>query len=187
MAFFWEYFKESSFYDNTIIVVTADHTIPPTVEYRKIIRPKNQAVSFFDEITLIIFDKRYNFPKRLKVKASSIDLVPTILQLLNINNILNPFQGLSIFSDRKEHPSLLCTLMSGFYTYDNNGILFNSYADDKELGDTYDHMTTNIYIDKNKQETGMKLWFAYNKMLNNNNMIWNGIFEQHPHADEVKY
>ena len=66
---FWEYFKKSRYYENTIVVVTADHTIPPTVQYKKYVGIKNQEVSFFDEITLIIFDKRYNFPKRIQGKG----------------------------------------------------------------------------------------------------------------------
>jgi phosphoglycerol transferase MdoB-like AlkP superfamily enzyme len=183
---FWEYFKKSPFYENTIVVVTADHAIPPSVQYKKYVGSKNQEISFFDEITLIVFDKRYNFPKRLQVKASSIDLVPTVLQLLEINNVSNPFQGLSIFTDRKEHPFLLCTLMDNYYTYDADGIHSYSYTYDAKLYGHYNRITADIFNDKKKQEAGMKLWFSYNKTLNSNNKIWNGIFGNPLYQEEVK-
>ncbi len=175
---FWSYFKQSPFYENTIVVVTADHASPPTVQYKKFIGFKNKPVSFFDKITLIIFDKRYNLPKRIKIKATSIDLVPTILQLLEINNEPNPFQGLSIFSDRKKHPFLLCTFMDKFYTYNTNDIREYSYNFDAKLYDDYNNMPADIFNDKNKQEAGIKLWFIFNNMININNKIWNRMFEQ---------
>jgi lipoteichoic acid synthase len=183
---FWEYFRKSPYYDNTIIVLTADHAIPPTVQYKKFIGSKNQDISFYDKISLIIFDKRYNFPKRFHVKANSIDLVPTVLQLLDINNVANSFQGLSIFSDRREHPFLLCTLIDNYYIHDLNGIHNKTYTYDKDLYEKYSRMTGDIFSDQDKQETGMKLWFAYNKYLNNKNKIWNGIFEKPFFIETVK-
>lgn len=175
---FWEYFRKSPYYDNTIVVVTADHTIPPTVQYKKFIGAANHDTSFYDEIALIIFDRRYDFPRRLRVKSNSIDLVPSILHLMDINNETNSFQGLSVFTDRKEKPSLVCTLMDSYYVHDVDGIHKYEYTYDKDLYEKYFRRKDDISFDRKKQEFGMKIWFAYNKYLNNQNKIWNGIFEK---------
>jgi len=183
---FWEYFRKSPYYNNTIVVVTADHAIPPTVQYKKFIGSANQDIAFYDEIALIIFDKRYKFPRRFRVQANSIDLVPTILQLLEINNETNPFQGLSVFADRKKHPSLACTLMDSYYVHDADGIHKYEYTDDKALYEKYFRMKDDVSVDRNKQESGMKIWFAYNKYLNHQNKIWNGIFEKQSNNKTAK-
>jgi arylsulfatase A-like enzyme len=177
---FWNYFKNSQYYNNTIIILTADHASPPFVPFIKYVREKDRKkVSFFDEIACIIFDKRYKFPKRFKVRASSIDLTPSILQLLEINNIDNSFQGLSIFSDRKKFPFFLYTSMSRFYINDNTGIHEHWDKDIREnILDDYNHLEGNINEDEYKRELGMKLWYAYNKQLNGKNRIWNNMFER---------
>jgi len=175
---FWEYFRKSPYYDNTIVIVTADHACPPTVQYKKFIGLKDRKLSFYDQIALIIFDKRYDFPKRLQVKANSIDLVPTVLQLLDINNEPNAFQGLSIFSDRKEHPYLLCSLMDRFYVHDADGIHEKESADYKDVYKKYSDMNGDILNNQKKRDADLQLWFAYNKYLNDKNKIWNGIFKE---------
>ena len=76
--------------------------------------------------------------------------------------------------------------MDNYYIYDANGVHNNSYADEAMLYDSYNRITGDIFNDMNKQEAGMKLWFAYNKLLNSNNKIWNGMFEQPLHNADVK-
>ena len=164
---FWNYFKKSRFYDNTIVVLTADHAIPPTVQYRKLIGDAAFKNSFFDEIACIIFDQRYDLPKRFQTKASSVDLVPSILQLLDINDIRNPFLGLSIFSDRKHYPSLLSAMMNFYYVYDDRGIHQFSYHHEPDLTENYQKNKNDIFTDPNKQALGFKSSYSLNEGIKN--------------------
>lgn len=182
---FWEYFKKSQFYENTIVVLTADHTMPPTVRYKKFINSQSRSNFFFDEIACIIFDKGHDLPKRLSKRASSIDLVPSLLQLIDINNIPNPFQGLSLFSDRDDYPFLLSTLMSSYYVADDRGIREYLYRDDPNIDDRYRLMDGDIVTDLGKQEAGIRRWFAYNRYLNYHNKIWNEALESISRGSET--
>jgi phosphoglycerol transferase MdoB-like AlkP superfamily enzyme len=175
---FWSYFKTSKFYDNTIVVLTADHAIPPTVQYKKLIGDMAHPNYFFGEIACIIFDQRYHLPKRFKTKASSIDLVPSILQLIEINDIQNPFLGLSIFSDRKHYPSLLCTMMDAYYVHSDRGIQHFSYHQEPDFFEKYNHNKNDIFLDPTKQMLAVKIWFQYNKMLNLSNRVWSKTLEK---------
>ncbi|MDM8553853.1 sulfatase-like hydrolase/transferase [Desulfococcaceae bacterium HSG7] len=175
---FWNYFQSSPLFNNTIIILTADHAMPPTVEYSKLIRDPTYKKYFFEEIECIIFDKRHNLPNRFETRATSIDLVPSILQLLDLNSFSNPFLGMSMFSDRKKHPYLLSTMMNQFYYYGGRGMQEIAIQYDPNLQKTYNNIADDIFTDYQKQTLALKIWFHYNQYLNENNKIWNGILRQ---------
>jgi len=97
---FWNWFQSSEYYQNTIVVLTADHSFPSRVELTKLFDFKSTDMALFDEISLIIYIPE-NKHQILNVHTSSIDFAPTILDLLKINNIENNFLGKSIFIDNK--------------------------------------------------------------------------------------
>ncbi len=94
---FWDWFQQSPLKDNTIVILTADHSLPYTVDNLSLYKSKAQSNPMFDEIPLIIYSPFHNFPQQLVIHSSSISLAPTILHMLNINCVNNNFVGHSIF------------------------------------------------------------------------------------------
>ena len=104
---FWGYFKNSKFAKNTIIVFTSDHAHYHGKEYintMKQYKEKGYHQIFIDKVPLLIYAPSINLPKQFNAQQStSIDLAPTLLHLLNVNNEINSFIGTSIFEkNRKE-------------------------------------------------------------------------------------
>lgn len=114
---FWKWFQESRFYNNTILIVVADHAIFPASlhnvpEYKNV--PKYETMSFYDETAFLMYVPGNILPKKVDVYSSGLDFTPTLLHLLNIN-APNAFEGHSIFEDRKKYPNLLGMHEFGLY------------------------------------------------------------------------
>jgi phosphoglycerol transferase MdoB-like AlkP superfamily enzyme len=115
---FWNYFKESSYAENTIFIVTGDHSMYPNQDYYKL-RKKFNLVKFDDPdqlrppqlelIPLLIY-----VPEHLKtrttvdttVRGTSLDIAPTIMDLIGVDTP-NPFLGVSLVSERAKYQSLV--------------------------------------------------------------------------------
>jgi hypothetical protein len=103
---FWNWFKQSKFAANTILVVTGDHAIFPKPEYVALRGPTWEK-SFYDRIPLIIHAPGLRLPAVWMVEmGSSVDLTPSLLHLLGINHS-NPFEGNSLFDDRHGQTGVL--------------------------------------------------------------------------------
>lgn len=103
---FWDWFQASPYAKDTILVVTGDHPIFPHAEYVQLRGPTWEK-SYYDEIPLIVYDPGIELPHRLELPAaSSVDLLPTILHLLDVD-VPNPFEGNSLFDDRRGQDAVL--------------------------------------------------------------------------------
>ncbi|MEK7065242.1 MAG: sulfatase-like hydrolase/transferase [Patescibacteria group bacterium] len=114
---FWDYFKQSEFYNNTILIVVADHAIFPgsyhnVPEYKN--KPEYEKLSFYDENAFMMYVPGNILPKQIKTFASGLDFAPTLLHMLNVN-VKNAFEGHSIFEDRKKYPNVLGMHEFGLY------------------------------------------------------------------------
>ena len=101
----WEYFKQSKYSDNTIVIVTADHALFPTVEYMNLRGSDN---GYYDYIPLSIYSP-YHQEKMGTIDAthgSQLDIAPTVLELMGLDS-KNAFLGLSLLSDRRMYPNLM--------------------------------------------------------------------------------
>lgn len=74
---FFEYAKTKSWYSNTIFLITADHTL---------FNSRKDFASTF-HIPLLIFDPEKDNGQKTSKVSSQIDIVPTVLQLLNISTV----------------------------------------------------------------------------------------------------
>lgn len=113
-AKFWNEFKQSKFYDNTIVVAVADHAIFPAALTRDIFPEEAGKLTYYDENTFLTYIPDSVLPREVDRYSSGLDLMPTLLQILNIN-IPNSFEGHSIFDDRKDYPNLLGMHELGLY------------------------------------------------------------------------
>ena len=128
---FWNYFKNSKYTKNTIIILTGDHALYPNTDYKKV-AGEDWIPSVYDDLSLIIYDPIHVLPKELTVNASSIDLAPTVLQLLDINpHQKNSFMGTSIFDNKAHNTSFGISAYSDFNFYLNdNGVIINKKLKD---------------------------------------------------------
>lgn len=103
---FWNEFKSSEFYDDTIVVAVADHAIFPTAYDKKYFPNEVGKMTFYDENVFLMYVPDSILPKDIDIYSSGIDLTPTLLHVLNINPE-NSFEGHSIFDDRKDYQNVL--------------------------------------------------------------------------------
>ncbi len=109
---FFELLKQRKYLDNTIVIITADHSFP-----MKEHGLYNNEICFYDEAFripfLLIWDGVIK-PERIKGKVySQIDIGPTIADLAGIGKGRNNMTGISIFDRRSEHPVYLIQPYNG--------------------------------------------------------------------------
>lgn len=119
---FWNHFVHSKYRDNTIVIFTADHCHYHDKSFLSLVSQDSDYIKvFYDKIPLIIYDPVHKLPREFDAKnRSSLDLTPTICQLLGVNNVKNSFCGTSIF----EHNDSKVTLLA-------NGFAFYGICDGK--------------------------------------------------------
>lgn len=103
---FWDKFKTSEFYNDTIVIAIADHAVFPSAYEKKFFPDLAGRMNFYDEIIFQMYIPGNILPKEVSVYASALDFAPTMAQLLGINGP-NTFEGHSIFDDREKYPNLL--------------------------------------------------------------------------------
>ncbi len=136
-AKFWDEFRQSKYYNNTIVVAVADHAAFPGADIKKLFPQDAANLSFYDPNMLMVYLPEGKLPKEVNTYSSSIDFAPTLLQILNIN-VPNSFEGRSIFEDRSKYPNLL-----GMHEF---GLYINQTSTDKR--DVRYEIPTNIVCDE---------------------------------------
>jgi phosphoglycerol transferase MdoB-like AlkP superfamily enzyme len=116
----WNKFKQSDFYNNTVVVVVSDHAIFPTAYAKDLFPEEAGKMNYYDEETFMIYTPKEVLPPTSETYASGIDFTPTLLHILNIN-IPNSFEGYSIFGERKDYPNLLGMHEYGLYINEEVG------------------------------------------------------------------
>ena len=123
-AKWWDNFVQSEFYDNTIVVAIADHAVFPAAYTADTMPEGIKRMNFYDEIFWAAYIPNSILPKEISLYSSSLDLTPSLLQLLGVNPP-NSFEGRSVFDDREKYPNLLGMHEFGFFMnqiYPGSGI-----------------------------------------------------------------
>jgi lipoteichoic acid synthase len=107
---FMDWFENSPFVNNTILILTADHAHPPSTDFAQLvsrISTREYQKLPFDEIPLIIKDPRSHGNLSIETQSVSLDFAPSVAHLLGIPNRSNHFLGHSIFEmDYQKQPRL---------------------------------------------------------------------------------
>jgi len=109
---FFELLKERKYLENSIVIITSDHSFPMREH-----GIYNNEICFYDETFripfLVIWDGVLK-PERIRSKAySQIDIGPTITDLLGISEAKHNMTGISIFDRRGNHPVYLIQPYNG--------------------------------------------------------------------------
>jgi len=109
---FFELLKERKYLENTIIIITADHSFP-----MKEHGLYNNEICFYDEAFripfLVIWDGVITHEKIKDRAYSQIDIGPTIADLAGISKGKHNMTGVSVFDRRSEHPVYLVQPYNG--------------------------------------------------------------------------
>ena len=130
---FWQWFKDSKYAKNTIIVLTADHAHYYDNYFVPLVKEQSDYKEIFvDRIPLIIYDPIHNLPKNLDANGrTSLDLTPTILHLLDIQNERNSFLGKSLFE--KSHNLNIAAIGGDFYLIHNKVVYKENEIDNLDM------------------------------------------------------
>jgi phosphoglycerol transferase MdoB-like AlkP superfamily enzyme len=109
---FFEELEKRHYLDNTIVIITGDHSWP-SGNHGYWHNETSYYNEFFQIPFLILWDKHLE-PEHNSITASQVDIAPTILDMLNIET-KNHFVGKSIFTRTQEEPVLLVQPYSGTY------------------------------------------------------------------------
>jgi hypothetical protein len=91
----FEKMKAAGVWENTLLVFTADHASYPAPEFRKTFRTDRK--EFIGRIPLFFYSAGLN-PGRIDAGGrNSLDLAPTVLDLLGLTSCPNYFLGTSLF------------------------------------------------------------------------------------------
>ncbi len=126
---FWDYFKDSSYFDNTVVVLTADHAHYADRDFVDIASKEAEYKPYFvDSIPLIIYDPNKNLPAEYDARyASSIDFAPSIAHWFGLSNGKNPFVGNSIFDQSRESAGKgIASADIEHYLINENGVEMNN-------------------------------------------------------------
>lgn len=106
--------KKQSWFDNTIFIITSDHTYQSLHPHYQ-----NRVGSY--SVPLIIFDPTKKIPTQFNsTTCQQIDILPTIADILNLPSTLKSY-GTSIFNKNKPHYSLS-------YINESWQLIYNQYA-----------------------------------------------------------
>lgn len=116
---FLKKFKESSVSDNTLLIFTVDHATFPETDFRKTFG--THSVYFVDQVPLIIYKKGMDKEQDLEAYGkNSLDLAPTIMDVLGIQHAENIFLGCSLF-DKTCHSDFDHISATGMQYYATHG------------------------------------------------------------------
>jgi phosphoglycerol transferase MdoB-like AlkP superfamily enzyme len=151
---FWNYFKRSKYYKNTIVVLTGDHALYPNVDYKKV-ASKDWVPSVYDKLSLIIYDPIHKHPAKFTTNSSSVDLAPTLAHLAHLaKDQENSFLGTSIFDNKEYNSSFGISAYPDFNFY----ISQNNRVTNKKLKE---HNSKNIL----QKYNSLKKLMIYSKYL----------------------
>lgn len=96
LGYFLRYFKRSHWASNTYLIITTDHATFPEPAYIEIVK-QDKPYYFVDKIPLLIYDPYKGLPASIDANSrNSLDLAPTILNLLGVQKRRNSFLGHSL-------------------------------------------------------------------------------------------
>lgn len=116
---FFEFAKKQPWFENTIFIITADHTLYTS---------RNDIFSSFN-VPFLIYDPSKFFNKKISKVGSHVDILPTILDLLSIKTI-HSSMGSSLL-DESKNGFAVTTFYPSFLIFANNDLFVSDF--DKKI------------------------------------------------------
>lgn len=114
LKIFFDELSKREYLENSLVIITGDHSFP--VGGHGI---SHNEAGFYDEsfrTPFLMLWKNRIIPQRIKhAPFSQMDIAPSVLDLLNVAEMANTFEGVSIFSKDRKKPIYLVQPYSGRY------------------------------------------------------------------------
>ena len=138
---FFEKMSEAGVWDNTLLVFSADHAAYPAPEYKKLFNTERE--EFIGSVPLFFYHSNVT-PARYDVGGrTSLDLAPTILDLLDRQSYVNYFLGTSLFCEPESELSYMSAIGSLFYC-SKGGKLVRVPKRDRRVGEIRSYYKINM-------------------------------------------
>lgn len=115
-SLFGEFFntmQSEGIFDDTLLIFTADHATYPVPEYKKTFDSTQE--TFISRIPLFLYTDGIEHGTIDAQGRNTLDLSPTILDILNIEDEENWFLGTSLFRNDEKEYSRVCSIGGLFY------------------------------------------------------------------------
>lgn len=124
------------FFDENILVITTDHALFPEPEYVNMHENSDYVPSFVSRVPLIIRAPNI-YPGRLDVSGrNSVDLLPTVLDLVEMGDIPVHFAGRSLFlRDSAEQTYYISAIGDDFYLTHGDSVVSTLSAGERAQKD----------------------------------------------------
>ena len=110
---FFQEMDEEGVFENTLLVFSADHATYPVPEYRKTFDSSQEV--FVSKIPLFFYFDGIVPEIRDAQGRNSLDITPTLLDILNVRDVENWFLGTSLFRDYETWCSRVCAMGDEFF------------------------------------------------------------------------
>ena len=152
---FWNYFKKSKYYKNTIVILTADHAHFPSIKFAQMAGEGFNKL-YCDEIALIIYNPIKKLHGRYAAYSTSIDFAPSVIEMMDFKNRETPFLGQSIFSNRKRYKGGIGIFRDNLFLIKKDGVHSFSFHDN--TNETVQSLYKTIKYSQNIQNSN-RLWY----------------------------
>ena len=105
--------QSEGIFDDTLLIFTADHATYPVPEYKKTFDSTQE--TFISRIPLFLYTDGIEHGTIDAQGRNTLDLSPTILDILNIEDEENWFLGTSLFRNDEKEYSRVCSIGGLFY------------------------------------------------------------------------
>ncbi len=143
LGFFMNWFENSKFSQNTIIILSTDHAHFPDREYKKLLKENEDLAKgfepvFCDKIPFIVYNAK-NLPSYFDAKSqTSLSFSPTILHFLGYKNYRNAFMAGSLWDiDTNEYHLYSEGIQKTFCIKDENIFYFDDCKNEEQVQDKF--------------------------------------------------
>jgi len=121
MGKFFDYFFQSPYAENTLLIFTADHATFPEPAHVQAFEDAGR--HFIDEVPLLIYSPVLELPDEYDANfRNSLDFAPTLMNLLGISGFSHAWLGHSIFDKRYDQGFSIAAIRNEFFRIDKRGV-----------------------------------------------------------------
>ena len=120
---FLDHFLQSPLARDTILIFTTDHATynePPVVTA---LTGPGYKPMFIDQVPLLVYNQGLDLPHHFDAGfRTSVDLAPSLLHMMGIQNVTNAFMGFSLFENAPDYHTGLAAMGEDFYRITPDGV-----------------------------------------------------------------
>lgn len=142
---FFEFAKTQPWFENTVFIFTGDHTLYTA---------RNDIFSSFN-VPLLIYSPKENNPQIIHKVGSHVDILPTILDLLNISSV-HSSMGSSLL-DKSKEGFAVTSFYPSFLFFSNKNLYVDDFDQKQQYFEDFKNTKPQANIFETNKEKSLKL------------------------------